>query len=285
MFDRDNAKLGQFQPGAFSYEQTLQQLLQNRPQYSMSPEQMRERAQEAASLQIDPQIHSLQRWKDDQRGRDLESAISRNAGRSGQVEWLANQRQNRFGDNMQNLEAQRGAITSQALAGLESQQHARGVDDWNMQQNAAQMLANMAHQNKSFEWSKALDTHDRTMLTPLQQLQLHLGYTDALGETPPWMFDEYGQRQNDPGGGIRAASSGGGHTATHAPAAAHHSPAFVSPVTYYNPAPARVTTPAPAAKPPVTPTTNPFAPQNTREAQIRNANRNTLDAFRRAGGF
>ncbi len=201
-----------FQPTQFPYEQMLQQLAENRPQFSMDPEQMQTQASQFANLQIDPQISMLQQAKEDRTRQDMSNAVSRGVARGGAYDERISNTRKQFDPKFQDLEARRGDLTAQHLAGLQAQQHGRGVEDWNMQQQAAQMLAGMAQQHGQTEWGRSLDLHDRTMLTPLQQLQMHLGYTDALGETPPWMIDQFGGRQEESGSTSGGSSSGGTYT-------------------------------------------------------------------------
>lgn len=205
-----NSLSGQ-QQSQFPYEQALQQLLTSGPQYSQSPGEMQAQAQQYAGLQIDPQITRLQQLQDRQAQTDLESAIARGAGRSGVVDWQSDQRNKYYGDQFTDLEARRGDLAAQHMAGLQTQQHERGVDDWNRQQQAALALSQMAQQHSQAEWGRSLDMHDRTMLTPLQQLQLHLGYTEALGQTPDFMINQYGGTQSNTA--TNSAAIPGGMTA------------------------------------------------------------------------
>lgn len=210
----DQHPLTGFQPTQFPYEQILQQLMQDRPQYSQTPEQMLAQSQQYAGLQIDPQVRTLQQREQDAARQGMSTAVARGVARGGGYDKIMQDQQEYFNPQFLDLEARRGDLTAQHLAGLQSQQYDRGVGDWSMQSQAAQNLAQMAQGHGAAEWARALDLHDRTMLTPLQQLQMHLGYTDALGEIPQFMIDQYGgqQKPTAPTGSTSTspAPSGGG---------------------------------------------------------------------------
>jgi len=190
----------------FPYQDKIQELVGQQPQWQpRSEDQLLGQASQFAGLQIDPQVDALKRWKDQQRGVDLESAISRGGGRGGAVDWLAAQRQDRFGGELQRLEASRGDVTAQMLAQLQAQEHSRGMEGHQAQLAAMQQLAQMAQAHDMEQWQRALSTHDRTMLTPMQQHQLNLGYGDLIGEIPGFMVDPYGAKQTSaPAGGTSA---------------------------------------------------------------------------------
>lgn len=177
----------------FPYEDKLQELLGTQPQWQpRSMEELQGKASQFAALQIDPQVQALQRWEPQQAQRDLESAVSRGGARGGGLDWLAAQRQDRFGGELQRLEGIRGDVTAQHLAQLQAQEHARGMEGHQWQTQALQQLAQMAAAHDADQWQRALGVHDRTMLTPWQQHQLNLGYGDLAGEIPPHMVDPYG---------------------------------------------------------------------------------------------
>ncbi len=196
-----------FNPNPFPYEDKLNELLGNRPQWNMNQGQMQEHAQRQAGLQIDPQVQALTNWKQKQAGTDLESAISRGGGRSGAVDWLANQRQERFGGELQNLEARRGDITAQTLNQLESLRYDRGQQDWQAQQAALSQLSQMSQAYNEEQWRRALDVSDRTTLTPSQIHDLNIRYGDLIGEIPQHLLDMYGNFAADnPLGGTQTQS-------------------------------------------------------------------------------
>ena len=190
-----NNPLTGFQPTQFPYEQILQQLMQNRPQYSQTPEQMQGQASQFANLQIDPQATTLRQREQDAARKGMSTAVSRGVARGGGYDKIMQAQQEYFNPQFMDLEARRGDLTAQHLAGLQTQQYGRGVEDWNRQHQAAQALAQMAQQHGGVEWGRALDTHDRTMLTPLQQHQLGLGYGETYGQAPDFMVDPYGGKQ------------------------------------------------------------------------------------------
>ena len=128
-------------------------------------------------------------------GRDLESAIARGAGRAGVVDWQSGQRGEHFSEllaaekaresaelaaianqlglmqrqvpgQIADLEARRGALTSQELQRLQDQQYQRGRE-YDMDQ-----------------FARMLGIFDRTMLSPAQQLELYLRFADYAGITP-----------------------------------------------------------------------------------------------------
>lgn len=189
-----NNPLKDFKPTQFPYEQILQQLMQNRPQYSQTPEQMQAQSQQYAGLQIDPQVRTLQQREQDAARQGMSTAVSRGVARGGGYDKIMQDQQKFFNPQFMDLEARRGDLTAQHLAGLQAQQYGRSVEDWNMQQQAAQALAQMAQQHGGVEWGRALDLHDRTMLTPLQQHQLGLGYGETYGQAPDFTIDPYGGR-------------------------------------------------------------------------------------------
>jgi nucleoid-associated protein YgaU len=230
--------------------------MQNVPQWQQTPEQMMEQAERYASLQVDPQLQALQRALEQaianaqaqeeriraayagvpaaleraeqkQAAADLESAISRGAGRSGVVDWLAAQRQEYYNqalsemkakeaaeltavanalgltqqqarEQQQQLEALRGTLTQQHLAALQDLGYQRALEGWQNQTALAQQLASMAQAWDASQWARALDTFERTMLTPYQQHQLNIGYGDIIGEMPAQMVDPYGALQPAP---------------------------------------------------------------------------------------
>jgi|GEM_PF-3847805 lysozyme len=242
--------LTDYKPSPFPYEEALKSLMQNVPQWQQSPEQMLEQAERYASLQVDPQQQALQRALEQaiasaqgqeeriraayagvpsaleraeqrQAATDLESAISRGAGRSGVADWLAAQRQEYYNqalseakakeaaeltavanalgltqqqaqEQQQQLEALRGTLTQQHLAALQDLSYQRGLEGWQNQTALAQQLASMSQAWDAAQWARALDTFERTMLTPYQQHQLNIGYGDIIGEMPAQMIDPYG---------------------------------------------------------------------------------------------
>ena len=136
--------------------------------------------------------------------RDLESAIARGAGRTGVVDWLSAQRGEHFTEllaaeeakksaeltaianqlgllqqqtpqQIAELEARRGEVTSQELQRLQDQDYQRGRE-YDLDQ-----------------WARSLGIFDRTMLTPAQQLQLYVSMAEAAGQFPSRTPDIYGR--------------------------------------------------------------------------------------------
>lgn len=204
--------IADYKPSQFPYEAQMQELLKQMPQYQPKPqEEMLSLAQQYAALQVDPQKRMLEEREQERARQDMASAVSRGVARGGGLDRLNEQRYQEYDPRYQELEAQRGMLTAQQLANLEAQQHARGMEGWQGLLNAMQNLSGQAQAWDESQFGRALDVHDRTMLTPLQQLQTHLGYTEALGEIPPWMIDQYGGRASaSAGGGTTEAPAGGG---------------------------------------------------------------------------
>lgn len=138
------------------------------------------------------------RRESEQARRDLESAISRGAGRSGVVPWMSAQRQEHFSellaaeeakknaemyaianqlglaqrqvpDQRMGIAEQAGRLVNQELQRLQDLQYARGRE-YDMDQ-----------------WARALSVFDRSQLTPLEQLQMYVGLAQAMGKTPDAM--------------------------------------------------------------------------------------------------
>ena len=136
--------------------------------------------------------------------KDLESAIARTGGRSGVVDWLSAQRGEHFTEllgaeeakksaeltaianqlgllqrqtpqQIAELEARRGEVTSQELQRLQDQDYQRGRE-YDLDQ-----------------WARSLGIFDRTMLTPAQQLQLYVSMAEAAGQFPSRTPDIYGR--------------------------------------------------------------------------------------------
>lgn len=245
-----------YQAQAFPYEEMLKQLMGQIPQqHQLTPEQKQQQAQQYAGLQVDPQMQALQQSLEQrqqqaeaQKGRisaayagvpqqlmqaeqqwgqkDLDSAIARGAGRSGVVDWQTQQRQQHFGQQLAqseaqkaaeitavanqlgvdqqqvqqqlvDLEARRGDLTQQHMAQLQDQAYARGMEGWQAQTGMAQQLAQMASDWDAGQRAYGLDVFDRTMLTPGQRWDIYHTGADVFGEAPEGVVDQYGNVQAD----------------------------------------------------------------------------------------
>lgn len=196
----------------------------------MSTAEQRRLAQEYASMYIDPQIAAVQRSleqaiadaaaqeeriraayagteqmlgrrEEQQAARDLESAISRGAGRSGVVDWLARERGEYFAGLLSEAEAKRAAELSavvnqlalkqrqapEQITALEAQRGALASQELN---RLRELEYQRQREHDLDQWARMLGIFDRTMLTPAQQMQLELMYAEQSGQfpgsTPGW---------------------------------------------------------------------------------------------------
>lgn len=133
----------------------------------------------------------LERREQQQAEQDLESAIARGVGRGGVVEHLAQQRQEHFGDLLAQGEAKRAAEL-QGLAdqyGLTLQQADSMLQDLEAQRGmlTSQYMTDLDREH----WQRMLDMLPWTQISPAQQHELNIGYAGATGKFQP-MLNQYG---------------------------------------------------------------------------------------------
>ncbi len=146
---------------------------------------------------------TLGRREAEQRRIDLESAIARGAGRSGVVDHLSGQRQEHFSELLAAEEAKKSAemanIANQ-LAMIQRQVPEMRMDVQDQASRiASQELARLreleytrGREHDMDQWDRAMNVFDRTMLTPVEQLQLYMMLADTAGNFPGQVPSIYG---------------------------------------------------------------------------------------------
>jgi len=135
------------------------------------------------------------RRENEQARRDLESAISRGAGRSGVVPFMGIQRQEHFSELLAAEEAKKNAELYAIANQLGLVQ--RQVPEQRMQiaeqagrltNQELQRLQDLEYSRRREhdldQWERNLSVFDRTRLTPLEQLTLYLQMAVTMGTTP-----------------------------------------------------------------------------------------------------
>lgn len=146
---------------------------------------------------------AFSRREAEQRRLDLESAISRGAGRSGVVDHLSQQRQGHFSELIAAEEAKKSAELMNIANQLGLIQ--RQVPDQRMQiaeqgaRLSSQELARLQEldygrrrEHDLDQWQRAMNVFDRTMLTPAEQLQLYVMLAESGGSFPDRVPSIYG---------------------------------------------------------------------------------------------
>ena len=146
----------------------------------------------------------LFRRRETEQGRqDLESAIARGAGRSGVVPHLSQYRQQHFSELLAAEEAKKNAemyaIANQlGLVQRQIPQQRMEIADQTgrLTNQELQRLRDMEYtrgrEHDLDQWARALSVFDRSQLTPLEQLQLYVALSQAMGETPAGMPTVHG---------------------------------------------------------------------------------------------
>ncbi len=135
------------------------------------------------------------RRENEQARRDLESAISRGAGRSGVVPFMGIKRQEHFSELLGAEEAKKNAELYAIANQLGLVQ--RQVPEQRMQiaeqagrltNQELQRLQDLEYARRREhdldQWERSLSVFDRTRLTPLEQLTLYLQMAGTMGKTP-----------------------------------------------------------------------------------------------------
>ncbi len=139
--------------------------------------------------------NAMRNREQQQRGQDLESAISRGAGRSGVVNYMDQKRDQFYTGEMSSVEAQKMAELN-ALSNelrLVNKQVPRELIELAEQASRLEAQELQRLRDLSYErgaqydqdmFARSLNVFDRTKLTPLEQLQLYLSMADVAGKFP-----------------------------------------------------------------------------------------------------